>query len=512
MNTQQELINLGLTESLASQWLKTNKKHIGEVHGINRVTDITFVGIGKGNDIELTCDSCGKVRHKAFMSGRNRWVELAKTCSCQKHVLSEKEKAARKDYNDNPEYIGKVFGTFKVVEILSCPKQGKSGHTIKWLCQCTECGATKEVVPANAKSLREKCKCERHSADEYIGKTFGRLTVISTHKEEGQKRKFVCQCSCGNTYEADACDIKRGKVKSCGCISREISESAYTKSPLYPTWAAMLRRCENSKSKAWNDYGGRGITVCEEWHDFKKFEEWCIGNGYRPNCSLTLDRIDVNGNYEPSNCRYTTIFAQSVNRRPKKPHKGSVTINGVTKTKSAWYKEYGVWQATVDYRVKHMGMTFEEALTAEKQREGNHNPVVPCKRSKDNTDLADLNKINSYIECNLYMAFCRLTDEYRLVPQVTVRNYRLDFLVEGSKIAVECDGYDHHKTKEQMANDYKRERYLISQGYTVIRFTGSEINKNPDGCAEELLELIKTLCGDMKCRELPPIKKTLKSS
>ena len=489
MNTREDLIALGLGDLALSKIIESQQKHIGELHGVNRITDITYLGVGEGSVIELTCTECGNVRTKNYVSGRNRWSELAKTCSCQKRVLSEKEKAVRKEYNNNPENVGKVFGNQKVTGI-DC-----SGKPVKWVCQCVDCGLVSIKVPALLKSGGGQCKCSKNNYSKYIGTTFGRLTVLSTYKHDGQRSRFVCQCSCGDKYDGDAKAVVIGRVKSCGCMLRERQENAIANDPLYPTWRGMLSRCENANNKAFDDYGGRGISVCDEWHDFGKFREWCVANGYAPGGMLTLDRIDVNGNYEPENCRYASILVQNINQRKRRPCKGSVTINGITKTKKAWCEEYGIYQATVDYRIKHMGMTFEEALVAEKKRSGNHNPVTVARHKEEQRRLAELNKINSFIECNLYMAFCRITDQFVLQPQVQAGNYRVDFMVDGMMIAVECDGYDQHKTKEQMAKDYKRERYLVSQGYTVIRFTGSEINKDPDGCAKELFEMIKTIGG-----------------
>ena len=506
MNTEEELKSLGLNSLAIAQIVRAQERHIGEIHGVNKITDMSYNGIGEAITVELTCTKCGAVRTRDFRHGRNKWAELAKTCSCQKRTLTEKEIAVRKTYNSNPEYIGKIYGNQRVVEILS-------GKPTKWLCECTECGKTATKDPSVVKRGDGQCKCFSQSeASKYIGMVFGRLTVQSSYVPKGGRRRFVCQCSCGNSYDGDAKSVIKGKVMSCGCLLNELRENAVTHDPLYSTWQAMRQRCKNESSPSYKDYGGRGISVCEEWNDFSTFRDWAIENGYRPNCGMSLDRIDVNGNYEPSNCRYTTVFTQVVNQRPRKPYKprkGAFTINGITKSKKEWCEEYGIWAATVDYRVKHMGMTFEEALTAEKQCVGNHNPVRKQGRAKDGTRLEDLNKINSYIECNLYMAFCRLTDEYILSPQITIGNYRVDFLVDGTMIVVECDGYDQHKTKEQMSSDYKRERYLIAHGYTVIRFTGSEINGDPDGCAGELLELIQKLDGGDECQELQPTRRIM---
>lgn len=513
MTTLDELVKCGIEKKNAERMVQLWEKRIGEKHGINTITDIVYNGMGEGSTVYLTCQSCGKVRTKDFKNSRNKWAELAKTCSCQKRVLSNKEVAVRKEYNNNPEFVGKSFGNLTVVEILERPKaNGKSGKAIQWVCECSECHKRRVLAPSRVKNGKAECKCANKKPSKYIGARFGRLVVKEMYAKNTSKR-FICECDCGEIYDGDANAILRGKVKSCGCLAREIHENAKYASPLWHTWSNMIARCEKPNGKAWDDYGGRGIRVCDEWHDFKTFEEWAIGNGYRPGCGLSLDRIDVNGNYEPDNCRYASTSVQLVNRRPRRPNKKSfVTINGVTKTKREWCEEYGIWQATVDYRMKHRGMSFEEALTAEKMTSGNHHPALLDMQAERKKQLEDLNKINSYIECNLYMAFCRLTDRYTLLPQQSVGKYRVDFLVNGTTITVECDGHDVHKTKEQMAYDYRRERFLIANGYTVIRFTGSEINANPDGCAEELLQMIDTLRGEDKCQEQQTTKKILKSS
>jgi very-short-patch-repair endonuclease len=326
-----------------------------------------------------------------------------------------------------------------------------------------------------------------------------------------------CVCECGKEYDGQVTNIRNGKVKSCGCLAKELREmhvvnaDAVSKSPLYHVWNNMKQRCNNPNVDSYPNYGGRGITVCKEWSDdFKVFETWAIENGYRPNRGLSIDRIDVNGNYCPENCRWTNVFVQSVNRRPPKPPKaikGGFTINGITKTKKAWCEEYGVWTATVNYRMKKMGMTFEEALTAEKKSEGNHLAALNLPEPKVK-QLDNLNRTNSHIEANLYMAFIRKNFSDRVVSQHTIGKYRVDFWIEGTDIVVECDGLEFHKGKDQLKSDYERERYLVIHGFRVLRYTGSEINQDPDAVADEIIGFAE---GGLQWQDQQMTKKTISS-
>lgn len=125
---------------------------------------------------------------------------------------------------------------------------------------------------------------------------------------------------------------------------------------LFSIWINMLTRCSNKNTKAYNYYGGRGITVCDEWkNSFNSFYDWSMNNGYESN--LTIDRIDVNGNYSPDNCRWTTIKTQANNRR----NNHYVNINGVVRTLTEWCELYGINYRTVQDRLKR-GWSVEKAL------------------------------------------------------------------------------------------------------------------------------------------------------
>lgn len=145
-------------------------------------------------------------------------------------------------------------------------------------------------------------------------KKYGRLTVIEERDE-----KYLCKCKCGKIKEIRKYDILNGKTKSCGCLQRQKTSNANTKhgkrnERLYNIWCGMKQRCYNKNHVRYSRYGGRGITVCDEWkNDFKVFYDWAMLHGYADN--LTIDRIDNNGNYTPSNCRwvdYKTQYENSV--------------------------------------------------------------------------------------------------------------------------------------------------------------------------------------------------------
>lgn len=160
----------------------------------------------------------------------------------------------------------------------------------------------------------------------FAGERFGRLTVVERAENyispQGQARKrWLCKCDCGGIVTIMARCLISGDTKSCGCLQKETAKSTFTKhgtwgSRLHVIWSSMKTRCYNKNHRGYNYYGVRGITVCDEWRDdFQAFHDWAMANGYRDD--LTIDRIDVDGNYEPSNCRWITMAEQQTNKRKK---------------------------------------------------------------------------------------------------------------------------------------------------------------------------------------------------
>ena len=160
------------------------------------------------------------------------------------------------------------------------------------------------------------------------GQRFGRLQVIEwVGSDKFHKRLYLCRCDCGNIKTTTQALLKRGDVLSCGCLHKEIMNyrNGYSNKRIYHVWINMRNRCNNPNFKQYNDYGGRGIKVCEEWDNNKNgidnFVKWAYANGYDENAprgKCTLDRINNDGNYEPSNCRWVDMKVQAHNKRNTK--------------------------------------------------------------------------------------------------------------------------------------------------------------------------------------------------
>lgn len=169
------------------------------------------------------------------------------------------------------------------------------------------------------------------------GQKFGKLTVCNEYLRKKGQTYWLCKCECGNTKYVALSNLSSNKITSCSkCLTKEISLN-FTPKRLFNIFAHMKQRCYNPKSCNYNNYGGRGIKICDEWlNDSKKFYAWAKENGYKDN--LTIDRINVNGNYEPANCRWLTLKEQQNNRTNNR----KITINNVTKTASQWAEYYNI--------------------------------------------------------------------------------------------------------------------------------------------------------------------------
>lgn len=186
-----------------------------------------------------------------------------------------------------------------------------------------------------------------------INDKFGYLIVIDN--KEDSKHRVLCKCRCGKDKRISKYSLSNGITKSCGCYKSN-STHKKSKSRLYSIWCDMKNRCYNPNIKNYKHYGERGIEVCNEWkHNFVEFEKWALANGYKDN--LTIDRKNVNGNYEPSNCRWATSKQQSTNKTTNR----HISYNDKTLTISEWSKIIGISSNALSKRISKWGI--ERALS-----------------------------------------------------------------------------------------------------------------------------------------------------
>lgn len=187
------------------------------------------------------------------------------------------------------------------------------------------------------------------------GKRFGRLQVLSFKEKHGKVHYWNCRCDCGKEVVVNGYSMIYGNSRSCGCLHDELSRERLKKQAtkhglcrtrLSSIYHTMKTRCNNPNCNAYKYYGARGISLCPEWHnDFMNFYNWAIANGYADD--LTIDRIDVNGNYCPENCRWVTPYEQGRNTRKNR----WVTINGETHILNDWAKILGINRKTLSDRL-----------------------------------------------------------------------------------------------------------------------------------------------------------------
>jgi hypothetical protein len=193
-----------------------------------------------------------------------------------------------------------------------------------------------------------------------VGHKFGRLTVLRFSRTNGRRSFFECSCSCGIEIVAALDKIKGGGILSCGC-ARKKHKANGTK--IYYVWRGIKKRCENPSEPGYKNYGGRGIKVCSRWASFENFYE---DMGDAPD-GMSIDRIDVNGDYEPGNCRWATRVTQQNNTRANR----MIEYDGRRMTLAEWARESGLPYHVVRKRL-NKGWEISSALTTPKSEAHSH--------------------------------------------------------------------------------------------------------------------------------------------
>lgn len=194
-----------------------------------------------------------------------------------------------------------------------------------------------------------------------VGDKFGRLTITEFKGSIKGHLVWSCKCECGRQLTIRGSALKSGHTLSCGCFGHEQRTiHGFSRTRLFKCWDGMMRRVNYENGRAYKNYGGRGIKVCDEWSDFLTFREWALSNGYSD--SLTLDRIDVNGHYQPSNCRWITMKEQQNNRRSNH----YITYQGRTQTLMQWSEEIGIDHKLLSDRITSRGWSTDRALNTPK--------------------------------------------------------------------------------------------------------------------------------------------------
>lgn len=189
---------------------------------------------------------------------------------------------------------------------------------------------------------------------------FGRLTVIGRAPNRGKNTMWYCKCECGNISIVNGGHLKNGHTQSCGCYRREVSSAIHkthglSDNPLYSVWNTMIQRCYNPNQKSYRIYGAENKSVCNEWRNFEPFYNWAMENGYKH--GLTIERINPDGNYEPSNCRWATRKEQGNNTRNNR----LIQFNGEVKTMAQWAESKNLTYSALQHRLER-NWNIEKAL------------------------------------------------------------------------------------------------------------------------------------------------------
>lgn len=321
---------------------KTNPNdYINKKYNRLTVIDVYYITDSRGNKrtvAKCRCD-CGNVIDTRLTAVSNGYV---KSCGC---INTEKS-----------DLCGKKFGRLTVIELV------EKGKHNRWRCKCN-CGNEVIVIQDNLVGNKQRsCGCLIHEKfKDLTGLRFGRLVVLGLDKVIKKNRYWLCKCDCGNVKSIQAAGLKSGATISCGCYRDEVSrikkKHGLSEDKSYYVWAGMRDRCKNKNSPEYKNYGARGIKVCKEWDkSFESFYNWYSSQDHFEERGYTLDRIYVNGDYSPENCRLADKHTQCANKRKTKANTSGFV--GVYKNKYGWVARVGV-----NYEDYRLG-TYESAEEA----------------------------------------------------------------------------------------------------------------------------------------------------
>lgn len=341
-----------------SKLIDLTGRKIGKLTVIDRAEDYVSPNGVRAVKWNCRCDCGNIVQAKTMYLTRGKIT----SCGCDKidDLISQS--------------VGKRYGKLTCLE-YSHAEHG-NGYFFKFKCDCGN------IKIFNLSRVRngyiKSCGCLRKENSrkavfkDLTGQKFNHLTVIEYIGQRKGRTMWRCQCDCGNEIEVDSSSLKSGNTTACGCRQSIGWGNGKThgkiRTRIYRIWRGMKDRCTNPNNPYYKNYGGRGITVCKEWKDnFQAFYDWAIANGYADD--LTIDRIENNGNYEPSNCRWVDRFEQMSNTRSNR----NIEYKGKTQTLAQWARELNFPYYILDGRINNYGWSVEKAFeTPIQKRGGNH--------------------------------------------------------------------------------------------------------------------------------------------
>ena len=258
---------------------------------------------------------------------------------------------------------GRRFGKLTVIERAPNYISPSGRASTMWKCKC-DCGTVLSIRSSHLKEGKSKsCGCNGGKLINIIGHKFGKLVVVEKINDKNQRVKYKCKCNCGNIVLVDSYNLRHGIANPCDCSQKKqngVYNAAYkhggSKTRLYSIWQGMLNRCRNPNVNRYDHYGGRGISVCNDWNDFVAFQNWALSNGY--SAELSIDRIDVNGDYCPENCRWVDTQTQSNNKTTSR----IIEFNGECHNVAEWSIITGINRGTIQSRLQR-GWSVARALS-----------------------------------------------------------------------------------------------------------------------------------------------------